>query len=173
VLTIAGLVCAIAIPDLLASRERARTTAAARYLVQQCYAARTRAIGRSTVVALRFEERQGEYHLQMFADENRNGVRSADIAAGLDRPLGPAESLSMNFPNVRIALAPELGLGSDPVKAGAGNLLSFTPVGTATPGSIFVVGRDGTQFVVRVLGATARTRLQRFDRERRTWVDQW
>jgi hypothetical protein len=173
VLAVIGIVCAIVIPDLLAERERARTRAAARYLVQQCYAARTRAIGRSTVVALRFEERQGEYRLQMFTDENRNGVRSADIAAGIDLPLGPSESLSMNFPNVRIAMIPQLGLGSDPVRAGAGNLLSFTPVGTATSASIFVAGRDGAQFAVRVLGTTGRTRLERFDRQRRTWVDQW
>ncbi len=50
-------------------------------------------------------------------------------------------------------------------------LLSFSPVGTSTSGSIFIVGRDRAQFRVRVLGATARTRLQRYLPERDEWVD--
>jgi len=145
--------------------------AGARYVAQLCADARIRAIGRSAVVALRFEEYRGDILIQMFVDGNRNGIRSKDIAAGVDAPLGPAASLSVHFPTVRLGIAPDLGLGSDPVQIGPSNLLSFTPVGTATSGSIFIVGQDGTQFAVRVLGATARTRLQRFDRQTRTWMD--
>ena len=48
---------------------------------------------------------------------------------------------------------------------------SFTPLGTATSGSIYVRGRDGAQFVIRALGATGRTRVQRYAPRTRAWVD--
>jgi hypothetical protein len=140
--------------------------------MQQCGAARIQAIGRSATVALRFTPRDDEYELQMFVDRNRNGVRAVDIAAKIDVPLTPATPLGLHFPGVRIGMAPELSLGGDPVKLGRGDLLSFTPLGTATPGSIFIVGKDGTQFAVRVLGATARTRLELYDRARGRWMPQ-
>ena len=162
---------AMAIPQVLAGLTRSRTVAAAHYLKQQCGAARIQAIGRSARVALRFREQDGEFVMQTFVDRNWNGVRAVDIDAGVDVPLGPPEQLSRHFPGVRIGLAP--GLGDDPVKLGSGDLLTFTPVGTATPGSIFVVGKDGTQFAVRVLGATARTRLERYDARRQKWVPAW
>lgn len=161
----------MAIPHVLVGLDRSRTVAAAHYVKQQCGAARIQAIGRSASVALRFRQQGGDYVMQTFVDRNRNGVRGVDIDAGIDLPLGPPESLSLNFPGVRIGLAP--GLGRDPVKLGPSGLLSFSSIGTATPGSIFVVGKDGTQYAVRVLGATARTRLERYDADRKKWVSTW
>jgi type II secretory pathway pseudopilin PulG len=166
-----AVLSAMAIPRVLVGVDRSRTVAAAHYVNQQCGAARIQAIGRSAKVALRFRRQGGDYVMQAFVDRNWNGVRATDINAGIDLPLGPPESLSRNFPGVRIGLAP--GLGSDPVKLGLGDLLTFSPGGTATPGSIFVVGKDGTQFAVRVLGATARTRLERYDARRKKWLSTW
>jgi hypothetical protein len=161
----------MAIPQVLVGVDRSRTVAAAHYVNQQCGAARIQAITRSANVALRFRREGGEFVMQPFVDRNWNGVRTTDINAGIDLPLAPPELLSHNFPGVRIGLAP--ALGSDPVKLGVGGLLSFSPVGTATSGSIFVLGKDGTQFAVRVLGATARTRLERYDARQRVWVSKW
>jgi hypothetical protein len=161
----------LALPHVLVGLDRSRTVAAAHYVHQQCAAARMQAVSRTANVALRFRQQDGDYVMQGFVDGNSNGVRAKDIDAGIDRPLGPPESLGVNFPGVRIGLAP--GVGGDPVKLGVSGLLTFSPVGTATPGSIFVVGKDGTQFAIRVLGATARTRLERYDARRRTWVAKW
>jgi type II secretory pathway pseudopilin PulG len=171
VLALVGVLSAIAIPQVLVGVDRSRTVAAAHYVQQQCGAARLLAVSRSANVGVRFREQAGEYVMQTFVDRNRNGVRTADIDDGVDVPLGPPESLGANFPGVRIGLAP--GLGSDPVKLGRSGLVVFTPLGTATPGSIFVVGKDGTQFAIRVLGATARTRLERYDRRLKTWTSSW
>jgi hypothetical protein len=158
----------MAIPQVLQGVDRSRTVAAAHYLKQQCGAARIQAINRSAKVGLRFRPEGGDYAMQAFVDRNWNGVRAVDIDAGIDLPLGPPDLLSVNFPGVRIGLGH--GLGEDPVKLGAGGVLTFSPVGTATPGSIFVLGKDGTQFAVRVLGATARTRLEEYDARRKKWV---
>lgn len=165
------VVSAAAIPQILVGVDRSRAVAAAHYVMQQCGAARVQAINRSAKVGLRFRAHGADYLMQAFVDSNGNGLRSTDIDARIDVPLGPPESLSMNFPGVRIGVA--AGLGSDPVKAGAGSLLVFSPVGTATPGSVFVLGKDGTQFAVRVLGTTARTRLERYDARMKKWVSTW
>ena len=39
---------------------------------------------------------------------------------------------------------------------------SFSPDGTATTGSVYLESRDGSRFAVRVLGATARIRIERY-----------
>ena len=170
VVWIVAVLCVMAVPQVLVGLDRSRAVAAARYLTQQCGAARFQAINRSANVALRFQQDEGEYTIQMFVDRNRNGVRTADIDARIDLPLAQPESLGTHFPGVRIALA---GGDGDAVKLGSSSLLSFSPLGTATSGSIFVLGKDGTQFAIRVLGATARTRLERYDAGRKKWVSEW
>jgi type II secretory pathway pseudopilin PulG len=160
---------AMAVPQFLAGVDRSRAWAAARYLAARMTAARSYAVLRSTHVALRFVEVPSGITFQTFADHNQNGVRTADIAAAIDRPLDAATGLRQLFPGVDIGLAPELG--ADPVRIGASDLLSFTPFGTATSGTIYIRGRDGTQLAVRVLGATARTRVLRYVSRTREWVE--
>ena len=108
----------------------------------------------------------------MFVDGNRNGVRRQDIEAGVDRPLGASARLHELFPGVRIGLVPEGALSGSAVRFGESGLVTFTPIGTATPGSVYVVGRDGTQYAVRVVGATARTRVLRYRENDGAWVNQ-
>ena len=147
----------------------ARARAAARYLAHQCALARVKAAVGMRAVAIRFTERGDDYDIQMFVDGNRNGVLTVDIARGIDVKVTDPSRLGADFPGVRIGIIPELD--GRPVRLGGSMLLSFSPVGTATSGSIFVVGRDGAQFAIRVLGGTARTRLQRYLPERGAWVD--
>ena len=149
--------------------DRARTASAARYLASRIAVARSQAVMRSAHVALRFEDRRSGVAFRMYVDGNHNGVRTADITTGIDPPLEPAVRLGDLYPGVAIAIAGEAG--ADPVRLGPSNLLSFTPLGTSTPGSIFVRGRDGSQFAVRVLGATGRTRVERYVPHSRTWID--
>ena len=171
VTSIVAIISATAIPQVLAGLDRSRAIAAGRYLAQQCALARFKAVGQGRYVALRFTALGNDYAAELFADGNRNGVRTADIAAGVDTPLQAAVSLSMDFPGARVALDPALGLGVNPIRLSGSTLLSFSPGGTATAGSIHVLGRDGTQLAVRVLGATGRTRLLRYDRAANAWLE--
>lgn len=168
--SILAIAAGIAVPQMLTGINRMRAIAAARYLAQQCGIARFEAIARGRTVALRFTPRDGDYSAQMFADGNGNGVRSADIAAGIDRALAPAELLSIQFPGARIALDPALGLDDDPIRLSGTDLLSFTPLGTATAGTIYVLGADRTQLAVRVLGVTGRARVLRYQPSTATWL---
>ncbi len=168
-ITLIATLSAIAIPQSLAGVDRARASSAARYLVSRIAVTRALAVMRSAHVALRFEERPSGITFRMFIDGNRNGVRTTDIAAGIDVPLDASISLGDLYPGTSIAVSE--AAGPDPLRLGVSNLLSCTPLGTCTPGSVFVRGRDGSQFAVRVLGATGRVRVQRFNARDGTWVD--
>lgn len=165
-----AIVSAITVPQVLVGIERARAVAGSRYVAQQCGVARFQAVGKARYVAVQFTPDGDDHAMQMFVDGNRNGVRTVDIADGVDRSLSAQESLSASFPGVRIGLDPALGLGSDPVRLSGTTLLSFSPDGTATAGTIYILGRDGTQLAVRVLGATGRTRILRYERATAKWV---
>ncbi len=160
---------AIAVPQSLAMVDRARASAAARYLASRMAMARSHAVMRSATVALRFDEDRTGITFRMFVDGNRNGVRAKDIAAGVDQPLDAPARLSDLFSGVAIAVSGEAG--SDPLRIGSSNILSFAPLGTATSGSVYVRGRDGSQFAIRILGATGRVRVQRYQPHTGTWID--
>jgi hypothetical protein len=168
-LAVAAIVAAIAIPQSAAAVDRARAASAARYLASRVTVARTLAVMRSAYVALRFEDEPSGLTFRMFVDGNRNGVRTADITAGIDTALDAPVRLADLYPGASIAV--EGMAGSDPLLLGVSNLLSCAPLGTCTSGSMFVRGRDGSQFAVRILGATGRVRVQRFDVRTGVWVD--
>jgi hypothetical protein len=114
------------------------------------------------------------------ADGNGNGIRRADLASGIDPLLGDPIRIDEAFPGVRFAIAQplpgidgseNLAAGSDPIRLGTSDIVSCTPTGTATPGTVYLSGADGAPWAVRVLGATARTRILTLDGSRRTWVE--
>ena len=163
------VLCAIAIPQTLTAIERSRGLAAARYLAGRMALARAQAVSRSTTIALQFVQRANGIGISVIQDGNRNGVRARDIDLLIDRSIDEMLMLSDLFPGVEIGLTPQTP-GSDPVQLGGTNILSFSSHGTASSGSVYVRGRDGTQWVVRVLGATARARVLRFVPATGEWV---
>lgn len=169
VIVLSAVLAGIAVPQFLAALDRQRTWAAARYLAARMAMARTYAVTRSANVALRFSGDRGDVMFQMFLDDNYNGVRTLDIASRVDRPIDTPTRLSDLFPGVVIGTLTEIG--ADAVKIGPTDLLSFTPLGTATPGTIYVRGRDGLQLAVRITGATARTRVLRYVPRTRLWIE--
>jgi type II secretory pathway pseudopilin PulG len=160
---------AVTIPQMLTTIDRSRGLAAARYLASRMALARSQAVSRSATVALRFEDTGRGVSFGIIQDGNRNGVRTRDIQLQIDQLIEDPVVLSDLFPGVDIGLAPETP-GADGVQVGASSILSFTPNGTATPGTIYVRGRDGTQWAVRVLGTTARSRVLRYAPATGEWL---
>jgi type II secretory pathway pseudopilin PulG len=164
------IVCAIAVPELLGSVSRARGLAAARFLAIKAAHARTQAVARSNTVALVFVEQPAGITFRTYVDGNRNGVRAADISRQIDRPIDERVRLFEQFPGVAIAVSARAPF-DDPLVLGPSNMLSFSAAGTSSSGSVYVSGRDGTQWAVRVLGATGRTRVLRYDAAIDDWVE--
>ena len=157
------------IPQVTIGLERARARAAARYLTSQMALARTQAVGRGAVVALRFQQQEEGIRLSVVVDGNRNGVLTRDIDNGVDRTIQPPVRLEELFPGVIVGVPAESS--EHAVQLGGTEILSFTPDGTATSGSVYLLGRDASRFAVRVLGVTGRVRLQHFDTRSGSWVD--
>ena len=153
-----------------------RTAAAARYLAGRIAASRMDAINRSRAVALRFQPSAPDYQFAAFVDGNGNGVRSTEIGTGVDAPVGIPRRLSDDFPSVQFGL--EIGrpdvdgvrnASADGVRIGTSRILTVSPDGTSSSGTLYVQGRRA-QYAVRVLGATGRTRVLKYDTGARTWI---
>jgi prepilin-type N-terminal cleavage/methylation domain-containing protein len=162
-----AVIAGFAVPQVLVALDRQKAWAAARYLAARMAMARSHAVTRSAYVALRFTSLGDDVMFQMFVDGNRNGVRTLDIGSQVDQAIGVSARLSELFPGVVIGIS---DVGTDPVRIGSTNLLSFSPLGTATPGTIYVRSREGLQLAVKITGATGRTRLLRYGPLTREWV---
>ena len=110
---------------------------------------------RTANAAVRFIEDGQAYSYSVYVDGNDDGVRSQDIQRGVDREIRRQERLSDQFPGVEFGALPDLppvdagGVppGSDPIRIGGSDLLSFTALGTSTSGSLYVRGPRQTQYV--------------------------
>ncbi len=168
---------AMAAPQLLASVDEYRTAGAARYVCVRLQRARMEAVMRSRAVAVRFERVNGRYAFAVYVDGNRNGVLTSDIARGIDERSAAPEHLADRFAGVDFGTLPGLPPveaggwppGDDPIRLGTGSIATFTAIGTATAGSVYVCGRHA-QYVVRIFGATGKTRVQRFNMRTRQWT---
>jgi len=178
VLGLAATATATALPELQAGLDDARVAGAARYLSSRLVESRLAAIQRSRQVALRFSPANGTYSYAVYVDGNSNGVLTRDILRGVDRPILGPEKLSDNFRNVYFGTQPGLPAidgggsapGADPIRLGAGNSVSFSPLGGATPGTIYVTGTSRAQYAVRVVGATGKIRVYRYNRQSGKWM---
>ena len=168
-----------AIPLAHSSVDRTRAAGAARYVAGRMAMARFEAVRRSAHVAIRFVQQPDGYWLQTFVDGNRNGVRTTDIAKGVDTPITANEQLQHHFSGVQFGIHPGVtGITpgpfdtADPIQIGSSTLLSFSPNGSSSSGTVFLHGLRGNQFAVRVLGATGRTRVLEFSFSTGTWLGQ-
>jgi prepilin-type N-terminal cleavage/methylation domain-containing protein len=168
VIALWAVIAGIVAPQVLVALDRQKAWAAARYLTARMAMARSYAVTRSAYVALRFTRLGDDVMFQMFVDGNRNGVRTLDIGSHVDSAIGVSARLSELFPGVVIGISTDAG--TDPVRIGSTNLLSFSPLGTATPGTIYVRSQNGLQLAVKITGATGRTRLLRYVPRTREWV---
>jgi type II secretory pathway pseudopilin PulG len=176
VIALTAVLAGVAVPLTGDALDDARTGAAARYMAGQIVSSRMDAINRSRSVALRFEASTPDYRVARYIDGNGNGVRTTEISRRIDPPDGVAKQIGDDFPNVRFGLADGLpdadgvrGTGTEGVRIGTAKILTMSPDGTATSGTLYLQGRRA-QYAVRVLGATGRTRVLEYDTGRRTWI---
>jgi len=174
-MAVAATLTGIAIPVIGGTVEEIRLAGAARHIAARVAAARIDAIRRSTTVGLRFVATGSDYSYITYVDTNGNGLRTTEITSGVDVALSARECLRDKYPGAEFGLIagiPDLDGGSgsaDGVRVGTSRILSLSPNGSATSGTLYVHGRRG-QYAVRILGATARTRVFAYDTGARRWV---
>ena len=167
----------MAIPMVHATRQHDAARTAARLLAARLQQARLEAARRNVTVAVRFDPEDLD-RFGLVADGDGDGVLESDVTRGVDYPIGSASRLSDYVRDMGLRVnqdVPEpdaggtIAAGSDPLRIGRSTVLSFSPIGSATSGTIYLAGRTGPQMAIRILGATGRMRVLRFDAASRQW----
>jgi type II secretory pathway pseudopilin PulG len=180
-LTLITLVAAIGVPPALELASGLRLHLAAQELGGTLRLARSEAARRGFNVAVKFRPgTAGGTTYTLYRDGNGNGVLNADINSGADpavsqpRPLQYLGSrMHFGFPagrRVRDPSAPRQWLSDqDPIRFNDSDLASFSPLGTSTPGSVYVTDGKSRLMAVRVTGRTGRMRIIVYDFEEEVW----
>jgi hypothetical protein len=177
---VAAVIAAIAVPAVHATRDRDATRLAARFLANRLHVVRLEALKRNVAVAIRFDPadlgRFGAY-----IDGDADGVRQSDVDDGTDSVLLGEGRLADVFESVAFRIRSDvpdpdgggtLAGGSDPLRLGPTNFLSFNPIGSCTSGTIYLAAATGPQMAVRVMGATGRLRVLWFDQAGQRWREE-
>ena len=161
---IAATLAAISVPMLGNSLEHSRLRGAAFHMSARLYLVRSQAVRRHAYVALRFKTVGGAVQYQTFGDGDGDGVKSADITSGRDVPLDRPEAIGETHPGIEFGFVAGCPLidgspaSGNPVRIGTSGLLSYSPGGESTTGTLYIRSRSEAYAIV-MLGATGRTRL--------------
>lgn len=150
---ILGMTVAITLPDLNQMNRRVRVKMLAREIQVVLEQTQADAATFSANRAVRFNQTAQGWRYTVHEDRNGNGVLNAEIVSGIDAtvlgplPLvDPASEAVIGFPPAG-ATDPDTGQlidpNSNPVNFNRSVICSFSPAGSATPGSVYVnAGND-------------------------------
>ena len=178
VVAIVGILALIAVPSFATYRRHASLRAEADQLRSIFRAARSRAIARNANAGVRFAQRGSQWTFALYDDGDGDGIRSDDIAAGIDRCYAAPTVLMPEFHIATIALLPVtirdpdgdlLPPTASAVQFGRAQMCSFSPTGAGTPGTAYITNTDGEIFAIRVLGGSGRVRVLRYNAMKKKW----
>jgi type II secretion system protein H len=180
VLTLLCLVAVLAVPPLLSRLANTRLRLASAELAGSLRLARSYAVRHGTHVAVKFYVGDERVRFAIYRDGNDNGVRTRDLEQGVDVLLVPARDLGHLGRHVRFGFPPgkaprdpsdprrRLDRLDDPIRFNQSDLASFSPIGAATPGSLYLT--DGQRLaLVRVYNRTGKLKLLLYDPLQERW----
>lgn len=183
-LALTAVIAAATAPAMLNSFHRLRVEMAARETARILQAARSYAVRHNARVGVKFYPGTdgGETTWTLYLDGDGDGVRTRDLERGIDppvpapgsgerRPARFAGGVTFGFPGGPLPRDPSgrrLTRRSDPIRFNRSDIASFGPLGTATPGTLYL--SDGLRLAaVRVTGTTGRVRVLAYRRDSRQW----
>ncbi|HEY0553219.1 MAG TPA: GspH/FimT family pseudopilin [Thermoanaerobaculia bacterium] len=183
VLAIVAFMMMLGAPQLLRGSGDLRLRLAADELVGVLRLARSWAVRNDANVAVKFRTAaDGTVTFTLYRDGNGNGVLTADINSGKDPQVQPPRRLSnfgrgigFGFPPGPAPTDPSspghLLTPTDPIRFNGSDLASFSPLGTSTPGSLYLT--DGLQrlVAVRLSNRAGLVRILTYDARKRVWRD--
>ena len=169
------LMGSVALPNILGFRQEIALVGAAQGFKIEFMRARSIATTKNTQTAIRFEtDASGRTNYSTYVDGNYNGVLAADIANGTDPRIAGPFRLDAGQSGVEVGVLPDAPspdggrLGSEPIRFGNSRMVSFSPLGTGTPGTFYLRTRS-SMAGVRVTGGSARVRIMILRGKR--WID--
>jgi len=180
-LVLIGVLTSMLIPTGAEMIAGARAGAGAREMAATLQAMRWTAVSSNRSHGLYFALDQRGWHWWVVRDGNGNGLRTAEVRDGTDPTVsGPhrledrVDGLYLGFPPAPSvpAIPPRSGSIAnlaDPVKFGRSDLVSFSPLGTASSGTLYLTDRRHALRAVVLFGPTVRIRVWRFDTREARW----
>lgn len=179
VILIISLIVLVSVPAFGNLRRRSSVRSAAAELSSIFRKAQSRSISRSRSCGVKFTRSvTGEWFYALYDDGNGNGVRNSEITSGVDRLIQPPRRVEGQSRLATIGLPSKavrdpdgelLQPTSSPVVFNTSTLCSFSPIGGATPGTVYVVDDADDLYAVRVHGGS-RVRTLRYDARTSRWA---
>jgi hypothetical protein len=177
-LTVIAWTLVIATPGVMRLRQEVSLRSAVHEASVAFYLARSYAISKNRNVGLKFRKNGDRYEWALYVDGNGNGVRTSEIASGVDRYLG------LSYPWTRNDVLPGIMTGTrvpdpsggyldridDPIRFNSSDICSFSAMGECTPGSVYLWDAHDGMAVLRVFGGTAKLRSLYYRRGERGWT---
>lgn len=184
VLAILACLLGIGAPPLLRSSGDLRLHLAADEMVTVLRLARMYAVRHSANVAVKFRTAaSGEVTFTLYRDGDGDGVLNRDIDAGVDPEVAPPQRLTQlgrgfgfGFPPGPVPRDPgsptkPLDRLDDPIRFNDSDLASFSSLGTATSGSLYLTDGVKRLAAVRVFNRTGKVRVLTYDSEKQVWSE--
>lgn len=183
VLAITGLVAVMGLPGLLGWTRAVRLRVAAAEVAATLQIARSEAIRRGTRVGLKFSvPTDGRITWTLYRDGDGDGLRSGDIASGVDPAITAPRALAHQGRRVTFGFPPgppptdpadpgrRLDRLDDPLRLGRTDIATFNPLGGGSSGSFYLTDGIRGLVAIRLLGRTGRIRILTYDPEAAVWI---
>ena len=156
----------VVIPALTTAVHRAALRYAGQHVLQILVEAQNHAATTDRYCGVKFSLVNGEWWYRLYEDGNGNGILAVDIVSGIDTPIAPADLVFPSKGSTHIGYTPgtvafDTGIpmtgDESPVNFNRSTICSFSPAGSATPGSVYFT--DGVYgAMVRSSGESGRVR---------------
>ena len=161
--SLAMVMVAAAIPKAQSMVHESRLRGAAFYLRGLMRQVRAMAAAQSCYMGVVFDEVDGDPVFSIHADGNANGIRRVDVDSGADPMFREPYRLSETFPGVRYGSLPAgAKLPMRGLQIGRSHIVSFSPLGSSTTGTLFLSNDYGLVYAVVIFGSTGRVRVVRY-----------
>ncbi len=175
-------IAAMGLPSIFEWGNGLRVELAAGEMTGVLHRARIFSAQHNTKVAVKFRtEPSGVVTHALYRDGDGDGVRSADIAAGVDPEIRPPRRLAHLGRRIRFGFPPgvpprdpgnprrRLNRLDDPIRFNRSDLASFNPRGTATPGTIYLTDGRRNLSAVRVNNRSGKISVLHYVVETEIW----
>ncbi len=175
-----GIIAGTGIPALTNTMSRAALRSATAQVRDLLRLTQEEAMTLNRNRGIRFTQEGERWVWAVYDDGDGDGVRNADIAAGVDPLVAGPEDVGLFRGMAGIGI-PEDGVphpddgtlltaDTSPIRFGTTSLCSFATDGSSTPGSVYLSSASGEAAIVRSSGDGGRIRVMFYDRGAGTWI---
>ncbi len=181
VIALAGFIISISTPHLSKMAAKGKVRAATREMTALFREARYEAVSKKMHIGFEFQRKEEGFLFCKFQDGNSNGIRRKDIKDGKEILLGGPYQIKSRYGNIDFSILKgkpvskippgkgKLDHPDDPIKFGRSDIISFSPSGNSSSGSIYISDGNNLMMAIVIFGPTVRIRVWDYDYENNKW----